>query len=356
MPPASFAKFAKRSMPMPAVCRMTSRGACSRQDEAGHRELRDLTVARTVAMKATVGQTVPVPTPSSNAVRRVSVPAASKTPWERLPLDVLPVTHITEQCYCEHRVHLWLKAPSSMVSVPRKLEGRSGPGAVLRQAADAGLEFHRRAGDVSGQVVQSTLRKAVRSAPSVVLAESPLFAQFGDLPIAGIPDAVHFEQAVGRCVLDYKVTDSNQLQMGHRVQLLLYGWLLQESGLRLSDALLVSVLVPPVSAAAFDELEESDRLRLAVTLHQYARALVEEEPDRVNWYVKRLPLSEDFWVRLRIFRYDRRHATRELKFFVPYWRGERTAIPTSNLRKCRVCLYNGLGTCKQALAPFDGAL
>ncbi len=295
-----------------------------------------------------------MPTASKNATRRATERPTTKTPWERLPLDVLPVTHITEQCYCEHRVHLWLKAPSSMVSVPRKLEGRAGPAAALRQAADVGLEFHRWACDVSCQIVQATLRKVVRSAPSVVLAESSLLAQFEDLPIAGTPDAVHFEQAVGRCVLDYKVTDSNQLQMGNRVQLLLYGWLLQESGLRLSDALMVSVLVPVVSAAAFGELDESDRQRLAVTLHQHARGVVEDEPDRVNWYVKKLSLSEDFWVRLRIFRYDRRHATRELKFFAPYWQGKRAAIPTSNLRKCRVCLYNELGTCKQALVPFVG--
>lgn len=307
-------------------------------------------------MGSSLGQTASVPTASKNATRRATERRTTKTPWERLPFDVLPVTHISEQCYCEHRVHLWLKAPSSMVSVPRKLEGHAGPAALLRQAADAGLEFHRRAGEVSGPTITATLRKMVRLAPSVVLTESALAADFEGLPIAGIPDAVHFENGVGRCILDYKVTDSNQLQMGHRVQLQLYGWLLQESGLRLSETLMVSVLVPAMSAAAFGDMNESERQCLAEDLHRYARKCVEDEPNRVNWYIKELSLSETFWVRLRIFKYDRRCATHELKFFAPYWRGERAAVPTRNPRKCRKCLYNGMSTCKQALAPFEGEL
>ena len=282
--------------------------------------------------------------------------ATVKTPWERFPLDVLPVTYITEQCYCEHRVHLWLKAPSSMVSIPRKLEGRGGPALALRQAADTGLAFHAQAAELSGSVIQTSLRKLLRAEPSLVLVESPLLAAFEDFPIAGIPDAVHFERALARCVLDYKVTDSNQLQMSHRVQLLLYGWLLQESGLRLSDALMVSVLVPGASAMAFSELGDIERQRLAVAVHQHARVVVDGEPERKNWYVKKLPLGDGFWVRLRIFRYDRRVAKRELQFFTLYWRGERAAIPTSKFRKCRACLYNGTGACKEAVVPFEGEL
>lgn len=290
-----------------------------------------------------------MPTPPVTALKpRVRTPL--RTPWERFPLDVLPVTYITEQCYCEHRVHLWLKAPSSMVSIPRKQEGSPGPSMALRQAADTGLAFHAQAAELSGPVVQASLRKLIRSEPSLVLAESPLLAPFEDLPIAGIPDAVHFERALARCALDYKVTDSNQLQMGHRVQLLLCGWLLQESGLKPSDALLVSVLVPSVSAEAFGELDEFERQSLAVTVHQYARAVVDDEPERKNWYVKKLQLGKGFWVRLRIFRYDRRVAKRELEFFAPYWRGERIAIPTSNSRKCRVCLYSGFGQRLQVAA------
>jgi hypothetical protein len=306
-----------------------------------------------------VVQTPRVPTPLATSAkpRATRARAPIKTPWERFPLDVLPVTYITEQCYCEHRVHLWLKAPSSMVSIPRKLERTSsGPSLALRRAADTGLAFHAKAAELTGPLIQTSLRKLVRAEPSLVLAESPLLAVFEDFPIAGIPDAVHFERALARCVLDYKVTDSNQLQMSHRVQLLLYGWLLQESGLKVSDALMVSALVPNESAEAFAELDEFERQRLAVTVHQHARAVVDDEPERKNWYVKKLPLGRGFWVRLRIFRYDRRVAKRELAFFAPYWRGERAAVPTSNFRKCRVCLYNGAGACKEAIVPFEGVL
>jgi len=270
-----------------------------------------------------------------------------------LPFGVLPVTYIAEQCYCEHRVHLWLKAPSSMVSIPRKLESRGGSSLALRRAADSGLAFHARAAELSCPVVDKSLRKLVRSTPSLVLTESPFTALFDGLPVAGIPDTVHFENAIARCLLDYKVTDSNQLQMSHRVQLQLYGWLLQEARFKLADTLMVSVLVPNASAAAFDELDETGRQQMARTLHHRARALVEDSPERKNWYLKKFQLTDGFWVRLRIFRYDRREATRELRFFAPYWKGERAAIPSSNARKCQVCLYNSIASCTKAVVPFE---
>lgn len=280
---------------------------------------------------------------------------SAKTPWERFPLDVLPVSSITEQCYCEHRLHLWLKAPSSMVSVPRQLESPAFS-LTQRKVADRGIAFHAQAAESSVPVAPVALRTLLRKESSLVQVESMFQSDFDGFPVVGIPDAVHFENGIARCVLDYKVTDSNQLQMGHRVQLLLYGWLLQESKIRVSDAIMLSVLVPNICADAFNAIPENERRQMAVTLHHRARATVELEPERVNWYIKKLPLSKEFWVRLRVFRYDRRVAKRELDFFTSYWKGKREALPTSNFRKCRLCLYNGIGTCKKAVVPFDGSM
>ena len=142
--------------------------------------------------------------------------------------------------------------------------------------------------------------------------------------------------------------------MGHRVQLLLYGWLLQESRFKLSDALLVSVLVPTANAALLAEIDDTARQQLARTLHLHARAIADDSPERKNWYASKVPLTDGFWVRLRIFRYERRVARRELEFFAQYWAGEREAIPSHRPRKCGVCLYNASGACKVPASPYAG--
>jgi hypothetical protein len=280
----------------------------------------------------------------------------ARTPWERFPYAVLPVSTIAEQCYCEHRVHLWLDAPGNMVSVPRSLERTQGPPMRQIDAASAGTDFHERASQDVTRVSASEIRKIVKSNPTVQLLESPLESEFGSLPIAGVPDGVCFEEGEVRCILEYKLTDSNQLQMSHRVQLQLYGWLLQKSKFQHEDSLCVCVLIPTQNSPYLDELDSLARQSLATTIHRIAREYVEDNPKRINWYINRVMLGAEFWVRLRIFRYSALAARRELKFFAPYWNGERKAIPSTNFRKCRVCQYNAIGKCKVAAGEYDGGL
>jgi hypothetical protein len=286
-------------------------------------------------------------------------PRAPKgSPWERFPLRVLPVSYIVEQCYCEHRVHLWLRKPGSRISIPRQLEGKPGPALRQQRLAEAGTAFHHQAAATSGTeptlIEYRELRALVRRSAYVQMLEVPLLASYMQFPIAGIPDAVCFETGHARCILDYKLTDSNQLQMSHRVQLLLYGWLLQEAKFKLKDALLVCVLVPRVYQDTLSALDQVEHRQLATTLHLEARRIVEESPERRNWYLGRFSPATGLTVRLRIFRYDRLATKRELAFFAPYWSGDRPAIPSTRSRKCSVCLYNYAELCKEAVTPYAG--
>ena len=294
--------------------------------------------------------------PAPQAPPKHSRTSKVQTPWERFPFTVLPVSTIAEQCYCEHRVDLWLRAPGNMVSVPRSLEQTHGPPMRQIDLANAGTDFHERASQDVTRLSATELRKIVKHSPTVQLLESPLEGEFGSYPIAGVPDAVCFEGGMVRCILEYKLTDSNQLQMSHRVQLQLYGWLLQKSKFQHDDPLCVCVLVPIQNSAHLDELNTIDRQSLASTIHRIAREYVNDFPDHINWYIKQVLLGAGFWVRLRIFRYSALVARRELKFFTPYWSGERKAIPSRKFRKCRVCLYNATGKCKVAAGEYEGGL
>lgn len=288
--------------------------------------------------------------PASPALKTNSRRTQKLTPWDRLPYDVLPVSTIAEQCYCEHRIHLWLRSPGNMVSVPRELEATEGPPQRLLNAASAGTEFHAKAAESSQPATPRQLRKLVSDGQMLQLLEWPLNAQYGKLPVQGIPDAVCFESGQVQCILEYKVTDSNQLQMSHRVQLQIYGWLLQKNRFILQDALCVCVLVPVAQALLIDEVSESVRETLANRIHRIARECVDDSPEKINWYMKQVSLDGDFWVRLRIFRTSVAAARRELRFFAPYWEGKREPIPSSNPRKCSVCDYNATRKCEVSAA------
>lgn len=240
-----------------------------------------------------------------------------------------------------------------MVSVPRGLEHADGRPLQLLDAAASGAVFHAAAAEGANVTSKAELRNLLRNKETFQLLEWRLQADRNGFPIAGIPDAVCIEVGIVRGVIEYKVTDSTQLQMGHRVQLQLYGWLLQEEKFRVSDALCVCVLVPTASARHFAELDGAQRRELSSLLLARARATVEDDPERPNWSVKHHVLDADFWVRLRIFRYERRVATREIDFFTPYWTGSRPAIPSTSFRKCASCLYNSLGRCRYAASDYE---
>lgn len=43
-------------------------------------------------------------------------------PLDRFPFSRIGVSYFAEQAYCEKRVELWLRNPSSLVSVPAEIE------------------------------------------------------------------------------------------------------------------------------------------------------------------------------------------------------------------------------------------
>ena len=57
-------------------------------------------------------------------------------------------------------------------------------------------------------------------------------------------------------------------------------------------------------------------------------------------------------VRLRIFKYSKREAKRELDSLTDYWLGKREPKPATTPGKCEICLYNAAGLCSVALSPY----
>jgi len=274
-------------------------------------------------------------------------------PLDRFPFSRIGVSYFAEQAYCEKRVELWLRNPSSLVSVPAEIEQET-PEAKLQEAlAACGTEFHESMsrGAMSGPM--SEIEEMLQAGQSLVLAESSFQGDYHDLPLIGQPDAICFEGQKASCVLEYKVTDSNQLQQSHRVQLLLYGYLLAQQNFNVDDLILICVLVPRRHDRWLEKLTPAKAQKFVETIHVEAESLIASQPSRKNWHCMDLKVNRDVRVNLRVFKYDPHRAVNELEFFTRYWRGERAAIPTTKASKCAICLYNRLNLCPVAQVPYD---
>jgi len=271
-------------------------------------------------------------------------------PWSRCPYPCLPVWLITEHSYCEKRLELWLNDPGERVSVPRKLEG-TAEAAGQEAAASAGREAHARMAAAAVPAPREVIEERAREG-RVIVVESRFSASFDGLPIVGIPDVVCFDHGKATAVLEYKFRRLRrpELTMGERVQLYVYGYLLEESGYDASDLLLVCVYGPQESRASLPRGDSG--VVEAITCR--ARREVGGAPEKKNWRIESLELPGGFMVGARCFFYDRDEAERELEFAASFWHGRRSAKPTTRANKCASCLYNHLGECADALAPFAG--
>ena len=275
-------------------------------------------------------------------------------PWDLFPGETLGASYLAEQAYCEKRVELWLGNPGSLVSVPREIEGE-GPAALLQEElADIGSQFHQGVSERAPVVTPVEVRKRLAAGEQLILLESGLSGKHRTIPLGGVPDAVCFQGLDASCVIEYKVTDSNQLQTSHRVQLLVYGYLLEQEGFRVGDLLLACALVPRAHSEWIRSLPPSKIERFVNTVRAASHLLVQSEPSRQNWYQPDLEIHKGTHIWLRVFKYEHDTAERELQFFSDFWLGARPAKPTTKERKCAVCLYNSLNSCSAALAPYSG--
>lgn len=288
----------------------------------------------------------------SSSTRRRPRPPAPKVsaPWNRYPYRSLSVSDIADQSYCEKRVHLWLKDPGRRISVPRQIEHVSLSALAHEALVDAGEELHLSIAGLAEPLDSETLIEKIAIGNSVWALETGWSAEFAGFPISGVPDAVYFDQGRPWMVIEYKNIESNQLQMSHRVQLQIYGYLLEQAGYEVDDLLLACLLVPRTPDS---EILDAVPVDLHNCLREEAAAISARRPSQLSWRVDNIDVGTGVYATLRAFRYDRARAERELEFATQYWTGTRQPWPTGKPAKCASCLYNQLRKCSDALVRYQ---
>ena len=276
-------------------------------------------------------------------------------PVDHFPFPRIGISYFAEQSYCEKRVELWLKNPGNLVSVPQEIDQDRPEAKKQEELACRGKEFHEAMACGALSVSASEVDERLRAEEPVTLTEPSFQGDYDGLPLIGRPDAIFFSGRRAAFILEYKVTDSDQLHRSHRVQLLLYGYLIAQN-FKVDNVVLICVLVPHRHSNWLDKLTPAKAQKFIGTVSTKAETMIASQPSRKNWHALAVMVHRDFRVNLRVFKYDQKQAEKELEFFTRYWRGEREAIPTTKAGKCAACLYNLENLCSVPQVPYTQIL
>jgi hypothetical protein len=287
-----------------------------------------------------------------------TTPAEYERPIDRFPHESLGVSYIAQQAYCEQMIDLWLQNPGSLISVPAVLEEKAEQIPEARrqiELAGQGTEFHDSVSSGALSTSWDDIKRLLKSGLSLTLLETSLYGTYQDLPIVGRPDAICFDGWDATCVLEYKVTESDRLYLSRRVQLLIYGYLLEQQSFKVDGLSLVCVLVPRRNKDWVGSLTERQADEFLKSVRSELESLLSNPISRdFDWYHPGIKIRKGVEIKLRVIKYDRREALKYLRIYADYWLGRREPDPTTTRRKCQVCLYNAAGLCTVARGPYTG--
>lgn len=220
--------------------------------------------------------------------------------------DTVAPSKIGGQFYCEKKIDL--EQELGEVETPEKQRGS---------------ETHEKAAEDAVEVEMDEVWDAIERGDRQILVESPFIGEAADFVVVGIPDAIVFDDGKPQLIFDRKTTSiPNRLFKNQRIQIWLYGYMLQSLGFEIDD-LQLAIL------AHEQQLDpEMGKQLQEMVLH-----------DLADLEAGRNTMLEDPEAILYLFEYDPTDHVEDLDWALEYWRHEREPIPTENPAKCRACPY-----------------
>lgn len=186
------------------------------------------------------------------------------------------------------------------------------------------------------KVEREDLIRHIEESPSLT-ASFGLSARVGGLFIAGVPDAVIFENGRPRWVAELKTTsgDPSRLWPDQALQVKIYGLLLERMGFDCSNLTLALIRMKQSGHSP----SERESLLLLVRA-----ALMKGEV---------AGLEQKFAMKFFLMPYVSSEPGAAITWARDYWLEKREAIPTKAAGKCRSCEFNAV--CAHSLFRPDGA-
>jgi hypothetical protein len=247
-------------------------------------------------------------------------------PRIRFDLDLLPVSVIANQWYCEKAIDLHYRHPKIDFFSPELALGTAE---------------HELLSSEAKLLTEPEMKKLIKSGKAISLREVPFEGTFRGVKIKGYPDYVEIEGGNVLLVLDYKFSKHRRVFPSQRIQVDTYGYLLHRNKLNTKNLICGIAIISPELSSQFDIRED-------ITVQTYA--LVSEmrrkKLDKVNY-----PKSPELFGGLMWFSLSR--AERNLNWAIDYWTSKRRPVPTTKAQKCGGCSFNSAGLCRFALVAAE---
>lgn len=226
----------------------------------------------------------------------------------RHDLTYIRASHIAEQYYCE-----------------MKLEHELVSGEIATEAKREGTDLHYELLAMEKVKLEDFIKNLESSELSVV--SLPLVGQIEELRIAGVPDAVIFQNAMPLLVIELKTTkgDLSRLFRDQAVQVQIYGLLLEHMGFDCSTLRLCVVRM-------------KRDLRLTTKQKAIFPRLIFTSV--IEGQTEELERALNNQIRIFTIDYSSRDIMKDIAWAKDYWLSLRQAIPTNIPGKCKVCEYN----------------
>lgn len=215
----------------------------------------------------------------------------------------IAASNIAEQYFCE-----------------KKVEMQFLHGEIPTKSKQLGSEAHSLLLSDSIKVKREDIFRRIRLGEPVFLLETPLLSRYGDIILAGRPDAIVFYKAMPLLLFEYKFSESPIPYKSYHIQAKVYCKILEGLGFDTSKLCYVIVVVPP---SMRNDKELSRKIMRAV-LKNYPKEN-RLEVDGVNVY---------------IYPYHPEDAEKDIDWALDFGKGVREAIPTKNPNKCKKCEYS----------------
>ena len=220
----------------------------------------------------------------------------------RFGRSMIIASDIATQFYCE-----------------KKLEMEHVLGEVETEAKNVGTEAHENLTEDAVKVKREQLWMDIYGDKPVFALEMPLLAKYGDVFLAGKPDAVLFKRGFPRLVFEYKFSRSGVAYPSYHVQAQTYCVLLENMGFDASKLFYAIVVADP-------------RTRGSRELRQKVVHTVISNSAKEAVY----PIGD---ATVYCNKFNRANAEENLAWALEFWKQSREAEPTSNQNKCARCEY-----------------
>jgi hypothetical protein len=156
----------------------------------------------------------------SRGTRTVRIAVAVESLWSGLEdAQTVAPSKIGSQFYCEEKVAL--EREHGEIETPEKQRGS---------------ETHEKAAEDAVEDERAEMWDAIERGERQVLLETPFVGEAADFVVVGIPDAVVFDEGDPQLTFDRKTTSIlSRLFKSQRIQVWLYGYMLQSLGFAVDD-------------------------------------------------------------------------------------------------------------------------